>query len=174
MICPKTKSATHCLTELFPIYQNKHWTIGRWDDHSVNPSSHHIILKIVRFYAKGISVPTSVWAWNPKFFKNTPSEIIPLHCDDGMHFSVSCSFFGKKKYMASRFWIAYFLLSGSDENWSKASSILSRRWWIRPQLKAMSLELRYRTRAIVTRGLYNFYPLFEVHLCTVTFGLMYG
>ena len=32
----------------------------------------------------------------------------------------------------------------------------------------------YRTRAIITRGLYNFYPLFEVHLCTVTFGLMYA
>ena len=33
---------------------------------------------------------------------------------------------------------------------------------------------KYRTRAIITRGLYIFYPLFEVHLCTVTFGLMYG
>ena len=32
----------------------------------------------------------------------------------------------------------------------------------------------YRTRAIISRGLYTFYPLFEVHLCTVTFGLMYG
>ena len=29
-------------------------------------------------------------------------------------------------------------------------------------------------RAIITRGLYTFYPLFEVHLCTVNFGLMYG
>ena len=28
-------------------------------------------------------------------------------------------------------------------------------------------------RAIITRGLYTFYPLVEVHLCTVTFGLMY-
>ena len=28
----------------------------------------------------------------------------------------------------------------------------------------------YRTRAIITRGLYTFYPLFEVHLCNVTFG----
>ena len=35
-------------------------------------------------------------------------------------------------------------------------------------------KFRYRTRAIITRGLYTFYPLFEVHLCTVTFGLMYG
>ena len=32
----------------------------------------------------------------------------------------------------------------------------------------------YRTRAIITRGLYIFYPLFEVHLCTMTFRLMYG
>ena len=32
----------------------------------------------------------------------------------------------------------------------------------------------YRMRAIITRGLYTFYPLFEVNLCSVTFGLMYG
>ena len=32
----------------------------------------------------------------------------------------------------------------------------------------------YRTRAIITSGLYTFYPLFEIHLCTVTFGLVYG
>ena len=32
----------------------------------------------------------------------------------------------------------------------------------------------YRMRAITTRGLYTFYPLFEVHLCTATLGLMYG
>ena len=36
------------------------------------------------------------------------------------------------------------------------------------------LHFNYRTPAIITRGLYTFYPLFEVHLCTVTFGLMYG
>ena len=32
LICPRTKSASHCLTELFPIYQNKHRTI-RPSDH---------------------------------------------------------------------------------------------------------------------------------------------
>ena len=32
----------------------------------------------------------------------------------------------------------------------------------------------YRTRAITTRGLYTFYLRFEVHLCTLTLGLMYG
>ena len=49
MICPKTNSATHCLTNLFPMYQNRHWTIKRQDDHSVDPSPHHIILRIVGF-----------------------------------------------------------------------------------------------------------------------------
>ena len=45
-ICPKTKSATHCLTELLPIYENKHWTIRRRDGHIVVPSSNCNILKI--------------------------------------------------------------------------------------------------------------------------------
>ena len=72
----------------------------------------------------GVNPKDLIIAFILSFFKNNFSEIIPLHCYDGMHFSVSCSFV-KKKYMASRFWIAYFLLSGSDENWSKASSILS-------------------------------------------------
>ena len=29
-------------------------------------------------------------------------------------------------------------------------------------------------RAIITHDLYTFYPLLEVHICSVTFGLMYG
>ena len=33
---------------------------------------------------------------------------------------------------------------------------------------------QYRKHAIITRGLYTFSPLFEVHLCTVNFGLIYG
>ena len=41
-------------------------------------------------------------------------------------------------------------------------------------IDTLALARRYRTRAIITRGLYTFYSLFEVHLCTVTFGLMYG
>ena len=47
--CPKSKSLNNCLTELFPFYQNKHRTIQRRDDRSVDPSFHHIILKIVGF-----------------------------------------------------------------------------------------------------------------------------
>ena len=46
MICPKAKSATHCLTELFSIYQNKHGTIRRRDDHVVVQSSYRNIFKI--------------------------------------------------------------------------------------------------------------------------------
>ena len=29
-------------------------------------------------------------------------------------------------------------------------------------------QFSYRTRVMMIRGLYTFYPLFEVHLCTVT------
>ena len=47
--CSKSKSLSHCLTELLPIYQNKHGTIRRRDDCSVDPSSHRIILNIVGF-----------------------------------------------------------------------------------------------------------------------------
>ena len=39
-------SAVHCLTELFSIYQNKHGTIRRRDDHIVVQSSHRNIFKI--------------------------------------------------------------------------------------------------------------------------------
>ena len=43
------KSLSHCLTELFTIYQNNNWSIRRWDDHTFFPSTHRIILKIVGF-----------------------------------------------------------------------------------------------------------------------------
>ena len=36
--CPKSNSVSHCLTELFQFYQNKHWTIQRRDERSVDPS----------------------------------------------------------------------------------------------------------------------------------------
>ena len=35
------------------------------------------------------------------------------------------------------------------------------------------LNLVYRRCTIITRGSYTFYPLFEDHLCIVTFGLIY-
>ena len=38
LICPKAKSATHCLAKLFPIYNNKHWIIRQRDNHT--QSSH--------------------------------------------------------------------------------------------------------------------------------------
>ena len=39
---------------------------------------------------------------------------------------------------------------------------------------SLTHENMYWTHAIITCGSYIFHPLFEVHLCTVTFGLMYG
>ena len=45
--CPNSNSLSHCLTELFPIYQNKYWTIRQWDHLSIDQSTQHIILKIV-------------------------------------------------------------------------------------------------------------------------------
>ena len=46
LICPRAKSSNHCLTELFSIYQNKHWTIRQRDDHIVVSSSNRIKSKI--------------------------------------------------------------------------------------------------------------------------------
>ena len=36
--CPKAKPSTHCLTELFQIYQTNHWTIRWWNDQKIVPS----------------------------------------------------------------------------------------------------------------------------------------
>ena len=42
------------------------------------------------------------------------------------------------------------------------------------QKRVFVLLFEYRTRAIISRGLYTFYPISKDHLCNVTFGLMYG
>ena len=60
-ICPKTKSATRCLTELFPIYQNKHWNIRQLDNHTFVPLSYRIILKIVGFLYSGWETNVKYW-----------------------------------------------------------------------------------------------------------------
>ena len=39
--CTKAKLATHFLTELFPIYQNKYWAI-RWQDNHTDISPYYI------------------------------------------------------------------------------------------------------------------------------------
>ena len=53
---------------------------------------------------------------------------------------------------------------------TKSLLILLKQRYVYPRT---ALSLVYHTRTIITRGLYTFYPLFEVHFCTVTFGLMY-
>ena len=50
LICPRAKSSNHCLTELLSIYQNKHGTIKRRDDHIVVQLSHPNIFKIDWFF----------------------------------------------------------------------------------------------------------------------------
>ena len=60
LICPRAKSSNHCLTELFSIYQNKHWTIRRRDDHIVVPSSNRIKSKIDWIQDRGINKPGSI------------------------------------------------------------------------------------------------------------------
>ena len=39
--CTKAKLATHFLTEVFPIYQNKYWAI-RWRDNHTDISPYYI------------------------------------------------------------------------------------------------------------------------------------
>ena len=56
--CPQSKSLRNCLTKLFPIYQNKYWTI-RWGDNcSVDPLSHRNILKILTGFVLPGGTPT--------------------------------------------------------------------------------------------------------------------
>ena len=43
LIYPKAKPASHCLTELFSIYQNNNWTIRRWNDHTIVPPYYFFI-----------------------------------------------------------------------------------------------------------------------------------
>ena len=47
--CPKSKSLSHCLNELFPIYQDKYWTIRQQDDRSVDPSYYIEDCRIFKF-----------------------------------------------------------------------------------------------------------------------------
>ena len=92
LICPRTKSASHCLTKLFPIYQNKHWTIRRRDDHIVVPSSNRIKLKIdwfihnflVPHWAKGRNILASGWFCIPKFIstftdQGFQKQVVEIH-----------------------------------------------------------------------------------------------
>ena len=61
-------------------------------------------------------------------------------------------------------------LSENKHNYKKIPKLISNFY----AQHGLGNKVVYHTRAIITRGLYPFYPLFEVNLCTVTFGLMYG
>ena len=63
--CSKSKSVNHlrCLTKLFPIYQNKPWTILRWEDGSVIRQS------IIPLYYTVVPEPGGPGGhWPPKIF----------------------------------------------------------------------------------------------------------
>ena len=85
--CPKAKSLSHCLTELFPIYQNNIWTIRQWDDHTIIPSSHRILLKIVGFLVKRPRARTS----------DLPEVIQPKSCESFYSTPPLTRFFGPGK-----------------------------------------------------------------------------
>ena len=93
--CPKSKSVIHCFTELFPFYQNKHWTIQRGNDWSVDPSFHCIIFKIVGFqrpetrgkgkFMTDMSYISPVWVWLAVLNKNETHGIL-CHVADQYNF----------------------------------------------------------------------------------------
>ena len=63
-------TSNHCLTELFLIYQNKHWTIRQLDDHIVIPSSNHIKSKIDWIQEMALCCPNFLgrfWSLRPIF-----------------------------------------------------------------------------------------------------------
>ena len=55
--CPKANSATHCLTKLFPIYQNKRWTIRWRDDHTI------LYWRLADFYTGGRGKLRRPWGY---------------------------------------------------------------------------------------------------------------
>ena len=51
--CPKSKSLSHCLTELFPIYQNKHWiTAGPMSIMLDGPTPPNVLRPVGQFPGK--------------------------------------------------------------------------------------------------------------------------
>ena len=91
--CPKSKSLSRYLIEFFPIYQNKHWTIRRQDDCSIDPSSHHIILKIIGFLlSREIGGPLQpngphIYHGNYCLVLLFSTEILQFFSNDAQHFS---------------------------------------------------------------------------------------
>ena len=61
--------------------------------------------------------------------------------------------------VTGRIWLNYLNQSGASELGTHGPMGPRGLWYLNC--------IDYRTRAIRTRGLYTFYPLFEVHLCTL-------
>ena len=84
--CPKSKSLSNCLTELFPIYQNKHWTIRRQKDRFVNPSFHRIMLNIIWFLV--ILIGQAVTNWPIKASSGHANASTPETLPNDPHLSI--------------------------------------------------------------------------------------
>ena len=80
--CPKSKSLSHCLTKLFLFYQNKHWTIQRRNNGSVDQPFHRILSKIVRFLTKNeksFHWKVEPWSFITIVFTVTPNLKVVVH-----------------------------------------------------------------------------------------------
>ena len=64
------------------------------------------------------------------------------------------------------------LQQSNSQKWQDQSNFDPEACWVEKTLNIV--KSMYRTRAIITCSLYTFYPPFQVNLCTVVFGLMYG
>ena len=78
------------------------------------------------------------------------------------------NFFTLEKYLNPKIslWLELF----------KSSKNFDHSWWsyLLVSCNVCFNKSVYRTRAIISRGLYIFYPISKDHSCTVTFGLMNG
>ena len=59
--CSKVKPRRHCCTVLFPVYQNNNWIIKLWNDGTIIPSSHCIMLMIFGFWLTRKSYSSNLW-----------------------------------------------------------------------------------------------------------------
>ena len=130
MICPKNKSASHCPTELFPIYPNNQWTIRQRDNHIVVPSSNRIKLKIdwILFAA----YLSKIWQ---RFLK---TNVDKMYYKNFTHFLMS-------KYVFSRGFL-FKILALCMVNIQEWFQIKSRIWWYAYIIYLVSLNFKLITK----------------------------
>ena len=91
----------------------------------------------------------------------------------------SSTYSQKRKFLGEWYDFCHVFAYGIGQKYSRQDAwYVSKVWWfvfIWADLAVLFLSQNiYRTRTIITSGLYIFHPLFKAHLCTVTFGPVYG